>query len=164
MASTAFVNVPFVGGVTGVSHSTAVPRRCRAAAPRGRVVMQGEDEKKGGGPFAAFGNMSKFMDTMKKAQSLASSAKDLEAQLKSTEVEAVSDDGLVRVVVTGQQVPLKVDIADELLSEGSEKVSEVVTKTVQQAHAKSVANAQERIRSLSESIGLPSQPPPPPSS
>mmetsp|Transcript_3595 Transcript_3595/g.8593 ORF Transcript_3595/g.8593 Transcript_3595/m.8593 type:complete len:157 (+) Transcript_3595:42-512(+) len=152
----AFVNAP-LSGVPAGGRAGVCQRRSGYGTAKRVVVMQSEEKK--GGPFGAFGGMGNFMDTMKKAQSLASSAKDMEQQLKATEIEASSEDGLVRVVVTGQQVPVKVEIAPELLEQGHEKVEEVVTETMKAAHAKSVANAQQMIRDLSSSLGLPTPPP-----
>lgn len=63
------------------------------------------------------------MDAMKKAQEFTSVAKDLQEQLKNTEVEASVRGGAVKVIMTAQQVPLKVEVSDELVAKGSTEVS-----------------------------------------
>ena len=62
------------------------------------------------------------MDAMKKAQEFTSVAKDLQEQLKNTEIEASVRDGAVKVTMTAQQVPLKVEVSEELVKLGSEEV------------------------------------------
>lgn len=62
------------------------------------------------------------MDAMKKAQEFTSVAKDLQEQLKNTEIEASVRDGAVKVTMTAQQVPLKVEVSDALVAKGSAEV------------------------------------------
>lgn len=111
----------------------------------------------GGGMFGGLGNL---MDAMKKAQEFSKSAQDLQEQLKRTEVEATARDGGVRVVVTGQQVPLRVEVSDALLSEGNPAVNEAVTEAVQAAHAKSAEMMKQQLGDLTQGFGLPQQPMP----
>lgn len=59
---------------------------------------------------------------MKKAQEFTSVAKDLQEQLKNTEIEASVREGQVKVTMTAQQVPLKIEVSDELVAMGSEEV------------------------------------------
>lgn len=66
--------------------------------------------------------LGNIMDAMKKAQEFTSVAKDLQEQLKNTEIEASVRDGQVKVTMTGQQVPLKVEVSDDLIAQGSSEV------------------------------------------
>lgn len=66
--------------------------------------------------------LGNIMDAMKKAQEFTSVAKDLQEQLRNTEIEASVRDGQVTVTMTAQQVPLKVEVSDELVAQGSEEV------------------------------------------
>lgn len=74
---------------------------------------------------AGLGNI---MDAMKKAQEFTSVAKDLQEQLKNTEIEASVRDGQVTVTMTAQQVPLKVEVTDDLVAKGSAEVRGVVRR------------------------------------
>lgn len=67
--------------------------------------------------------LGNIMDAMKKAQEFTSVAKDLQEQLKNTEIEASVRDGQVKVTMTAQQVPLKVEVSDDLVTKGSAEVS-----------------------------------------
>ena len=45
-------------------------------------------------------------------------------ELTETEIEAVAADGGATVVISGAQVPLSVEVTDELLAKGADAVSE----------------------------------------
>lgn len=62
------------------------------------------------------------MDAMKKAQEFTSVAKDLQNELRNTEIEASVRDGQVTVTMTAQQTPLKIEVSDDLVAKGSAEV------------------------------------------
>lgn len=66
------------------------------------------------------------MDAMKKAQEFTSVAKNLQEQLRNTEIEASVRDGQVTVTMTAQQVPVKIEVSDELVAQGSQEVCLIV--------------------------------------
>ena len=59
---------------------------------------------------------------MKKAQQFTTVAKDLQEELKNTEIETTVRDGQVKVIMTAQQFPIKVEVSEELVKLGSEEV------------------------------------------
>lgn len=94
--------------------------------------------------------LGNIMDAMKKAQEFTSVAKDLQDQLKNTEIEASVRDGQVTVVMTAQQVPVAVTVTDELVAMGSEEVSKAVTEGVIAAHSKSAEYMKEKMGNLTK--------------
>lgn len=92
------------------------------------------DEKKN--PLGGLGGLGNIMDAMKKAQEFSSSAKDLQDELKETEIEATVRDGAVKITMTGQQHPIEVVVSDELAQQGGEEVSKAVTECLIAAHSK----------------------------
>jgi nucleoid-associated protein EbfC len=92
------------------------------------------DEKKN--PLGGLGGLGNIMDAMKKAQEFSSSAKNLQDELKDTEIEATVRDGAVKVVLTGQQHPVEVTVSDDLAKLGGEEVSKAVTECLVAAHTK----------------------------
>jgi nucleoid-associated protein EbfC len=104
----------------------------RPSAPRTLVMMA--DEKKN--PLGGLGGLGNIMDAMKKAQEFSSSAKNLQDELKDTEIEATVRDGAVKVVLTGQQHPVEVTVSDDLAKLGGEEVSKAVTECLVAAHTK----------------------------
>ena len=98
------------------------------------------------------------MRVVKKAQQVGTKVKELQAELMQTEIEAVAAEGGVTVVISGAQVPISVDVTDELLAKGADAVSEAVTLAAAQAHQNSMQYAQQRMAELYSSIGLPMPP------
>jgi DNA-binding YbaB/EbfC family protein len=95
---------------------------------------------------------------VKKAQQVGVKVKELQEELQETEIEAVAAEGGVTVVVSGAQVPLSVEVSDELLAQGAAAVSEAVSLAAKEAHTNSMEYAKERMTSLYTEIGLPSPP------
>ena len=133
---------------------TPVPARAvaRAAPPPVRMLFGGGGDKEGGG------GMPNMMETIKKAQQVGVKVKELQEELQNTEVEATAEDGKVTVTISGAQVPLSVEVTDELLAMGAEKVSAAVSLAHAEAHKNSVEYAKQRMSSLYEDIGLPMPP------
>lgn len=134
---------------------TPMPARARmraAAPPPVRMLFGGGGDKEGGG------GMPNMMETIKKAQQVGVKVKELQEELQNTEVEATAEDGKVTVTISGAQVPLSVEVTDELLAMGAEKVSAAVSLAHAEAHKNSVEYAKQRMSSLYEDIGLPMPP------
>ena len=77
----------------------------------------------GGGGKDGEGGGLNMMETIKKAQEVGVKVKELQEELVGTEIEAVAADGGVTVVISGAQVPVSVEVTDELLAQGAEAVS-----------------------------------------
>lgn len=69
-----------------------------------------------------------------------------------TEIEATAREGMVKVVLTGQQTPISVTIAPELLDEGADAVSSAVTDAVKAAHSRSLEYMRERLGGLTSGM------------
>jgi len=116
----------------------------------------GGDDKEGGG----------FMDKLKQAQNMFNpemmkkysevgiKVQELQTELAQTEVECATKDGGVTVKVTGTQVPMSVTVSDELCGSGVDNVNSELTNALKQAHAKSGAYAQNKMKELYEDMGL----------
>ena len=135
-----------------VAQPVARPAAARAAAAPRMLFGGGGKEGEGGG---GMGNM---METIKKAQQVGVKVKELQEELQETEIEAVAADGGVTVVVSGAQVPISVDVTDDLLAKGPEAVSEAVSAAAKDAHTNSMEYAKQRMTELYSEIGLPMPP------
>ena len=99
-----------------------------------------------------------FATAVKKAQQVGQKVKELQEELQDTEIEAVAADGGVTVVISGAQVPLSVEVTEELLAKGSAAVSEAVSVAAKEAHTNSMEYAKSRMSELYGEIGLPMPP------
>jgi DNA-binding protein YbaB len=71
------------------------------------------------------------------------------------EFDGYCDGELVKVTLSGNQEPVRVDVTDAALEEGAEKLSILVNDAYKDAHTKSVTAMKERMKNLAESLGMP---------
>ena len=71
------------------------------------------------------------------------------------EIEGQSEDGLVKVVLNGNQEPQRVQISPEALGQGAEALSATVTAAMKDAYEKSTSTMRGRMEELTSGLGLP---------
>ncbi len=101
------------------------------------------------------GKMKELADAVKKAQKVQEGAKQLQEDLEQMEIEGEAGGNLVKVVMSGNQEPLRVEISPEALGEGAEVVSDLVTAAMKDAYTKSTATMRERMEELTGGLNLP---------
>jgi len=110
---------------------------------------------KGQGFGFGLGKMKELTEAFKKAQQVQEGAKKLQEELEQMEIEGQSGDGLVKVVLSGNQEPRRVTIAPDALSQGAEAVSHLVTEAMMDAYEKSTATMRDRMEDLTSGLQLP---------
>ena len=101
------------------------------------------------------GKMKELADAFKKAQQVQEGAKKLQEELEQMEISGESGGGLVKVVLSGNQEPRRVQISPEVLGEGAEVLSDLVTAAMRDAYNKSTATMRERMEELTSGLELP---------
>ncbi|NES81447.1 MAG: YbaB/EbfC family nucleoid-associated protein [Moorea sp. SIO2B7] len=101
------------------------------------------------------GKMKELTEAFKKAQQVQAGAKQLQDELEQMEIEGQSNDGLVKVIVSGNQEPRKVEIAPEALDKGAEELSNLVTEGMKDAYNKSTETMRTRMEDLTSGLNLP---------
>jgi nucleoid-associated protein EbfC len=101
------------------------------------------------------GKMKELAEAFKKAQQVQEGARQLQEELEQMEIEGEAGGGQVKVVLSGNQEPLRVTIAPEAFSEGPEMVSDLVTAAMKDAYNKSTATMRERMEELTGGLNLP---------
>jgi hypothetical protein len=110
---------------------------------------------KGQGFGFGLGKMKELAEAFKKAQEVQQGAKQLQEELEQMEIEGSSADGSVKVVLSGNQEPLRVEISEEAIAQGSAALSETVTNAMKDAYEKSTATMRERMEELTSGLNLP---------
>ncbi|MBF2055941.1 MAG: YbaB/EbfC family nucleoid-associated protein [Cyanobacterium sp. T60_A2020_053] len=110
---------------------------------------------KGKGFGLGLGKMKELAEAFKKAQEVQEGAKKLQQELETMEIEGKSEDGLVTVVMSGNQEPLRVIISDEAMGKGSEALSASVTSALQQTYQISTDTMRQKMEDLTGGLGLP---------
>lgn len=101
------------------------------------------------------GKMKELADAFKKAQQVQEGAKRLQEELEQMKIEGQSEDGLVKVVLNGNQEPQQVEISPEAVAQGAEALSAIVTSAMKDAYSKSTATMRERMEELTSGLDLP---------
>ncbi len=82
-------------------------------------------------------------------------AKRLQEELEQMEIEGEAGNGFVKVVVSGNQEPKRVEISPDALNEGAEVLSDLVTAAMKDAYNKSTTTMRERMEELTSGLELP---------
>ncbi|NJL99902.1 MAG: YbaB/EbfC family nucleoid-associated protein [Synechococcaceae cyanobacterium RM1_1_27] len=102
-----------------------------------------------------FGPFGKIQEALKKAQQVRDGAQKLQAELEAMEVVGETADGLVKVTVSGNQEPRKVELTSEALTKSPEELQELVLEAMKTAYYSSSEIMRERMEALTGDISLP---------
>jgi nucleoid-associated protein EbfC len=101
------------------------------------------------------GKMKELAEAFKKAQQVQEGAKRLQEELEQMEIEGLSPDGLVKVVLNGNQEPCRVEISPDALGQGADGLSETVAAAMKDAYEKSTATMRSRMEELTSGLDIP---------
>jgi hypothetical protein len=106
--------------------------------------------------MAGFGlpNFGQLTEAFRKAQQIQQDAQKLQEELDAMEIEGSSADGNASVWLSGNQQPLRVRLAPELLSAGQEQAEAAVLEALQNAYERSTATMRERMETLTGGLDL----------
>lgn len=122
-----------------------------------RLIMSEnkDSSSKGRGFGFGLGKMKELTEAFKKAQQVQEGAKQLQEELEQLEVEGSAHGGLVKVFMSGNQQPKRVEISEDVLNEGAKVVAELVTAAMKDAYNKSTTTMRERMEELTGGLNLP---------
>ena len=120
-----------------------------------RLIMSENKDSKGKGFGFGLGKMKELTEAFKKAQQVQEGAKQLQEELEQLEVEGSAHGGLVKVFMSGNQQPKRVEISEDVLNEGAKVVAELVTAAMKDAYNKSTTTMRERMEELTGGLNLP---------
>ena len=99
--------------------------------------------------------MKELAEAVKKAQQVQEGAKQLQEDLENMEIEGTAQGGLVKVVMSGNQEPKRVEIAPEAMAEGAEIVSDLVFAAMKDAYTKSTDVMRGKMEELTGGLNIP---------
>ncbi len=101
------------------------------------------------------GKMKELTEAFKKAQQVQEGAKQLQEELDQLEIKGEAGGGLVKVFLSGNQEPRRVEISPDVLTEGADAVSNLVTTAMQNAYMESTKTMRERMEELTGGLNIP---------
>ena len=106
--------------------------------------------------MAGFGlpNFGQLTEAFKKAQQIQQDASKLQEELDAMELEGQSSCGRASVWLSGNQQPLKVRLAPELLAAGEAAAESATLEALKAAYDTSTATMKERMEELTGGLNL----------
>ena len=106
--------------------------------------------------MAGFGlpNFGQLTEAFKKAKQIQQDAQKLQDELENMEIEGESDDGMIKVWISGNQLPLRVQVNESIFNSDIEKIEQNILEAIQKAHETSTTTMKERMNDLTGGLNL----------
>ena len=106
--------------------------------------------------MAGFGlpNFGQLTEAFKKAKEIQKNAQKLQDELEGMEIEGKSDDEMIQVWISGNQLPLRVEVKETVFNANKEKIEKNILEAIQIAHETSTASMKERMNDLTGGLNL----------
>ena len=106
--------------------------------------------------MAGFGlpNFGQLTEAFKKAKQIQQDAQKLQDELENMEIEGKSDDEMIKVWISGNQLPLKVEVQENILNANKEQIEQNILEAMQKAHELSTTTMKERMNDLTGGLNL----------
>ena len=99
-------------------------------------------------------NFGQLTEAFKKAKQIQQDAQKLQDELENMEIEGKSDDEMVKVWISGNQLPLKVEVQENILNANKEQIEQNILQAIQKAHELSTTTMKERMNDLTGGLNL----------
>ena len=106
--------------------------------------------------MAGFGlpNFGQLTEAFKKAKQIQQDAQKLQDELENMEIEGKSDDEMIKVWISGNQLPLRVEVKENFKNTDKEKIEQNFLQAIQKAHELSTTTMKERMNDLTGGLNL----------
>ena len=106
--------------------------------------------------MAGFGlpNFGQLTEAFKKAKEIQQNAQKLQDELENMEIEGESHDEMIKVWISGNQVPLRVEVNETISEASKEKIEKNILEAIQKAHESSTSTMKERMNDLTGGLNL----------
>ena len=106
--------------------------------------------------MAGFGlpNFGQLTEAFKKAKQIQQDAQKLQDELENMEIEGKSDDEMVKVWISGNQLPLKVEVQENISNANKEQIEQNILQAIQKAHELSTTTMKERMNDLTGGLNI----------
>ena len=106
--------------------------------------------------MAGFGlpNFGQLTEAFRKAQQIQQDAQKLQEELDALEIEGSSVDGRASVWLSGNQQPLRVRLAPELLADGAAATEAATLEALKAAYETSTGTMKQRMEELTGGLNL----------
>ena len=106
--------------------------------------------------MAGFGlpNFGQLTEAFKKAKEIQQNEQKLQDELEGMEIEGKSDDEIIKVCISGNQVPLRVEVNEKISNSNKEEIEKNILEAIKKAHESSTTTMKERMNDLTGGLNL----------
>ncbi len=106
--------------------------------------------------MAGFGlpNFGQLTEAFKKAKQIQQDAQKLQEELEEMEIEGKSEDEMIRVWISGNQQPIRVQVNEKILQSDIETIENNILFAIKTAHEKSTSTMKERMNDLTGGLNF----------
>ena len=106
--------------------------------------------------MAGFGlpNFGQLTEAFKKAKEIQQNAQKLQDELESMEIEGKSEDEMIKVWISGNQLPLRVEVNENIANADKEKIENNILEAIKKAHESSTTTMKARMNDLTGGLNL----------
>ena len=106
--------------------------------------------------MAGFGlpNFGQITEAFKKAKQIQQDAQKLQEELELMEISGESEDETIKVWISGNQVPLRVEISENFQKSDKETIEKNILDAFQKAHESSTKTMKERMNDLTGGLNF----------
>ena len=106
--------------------------------------------------MAGFGlpNFGQLTEAFKKAKEIQQNAQKLQDELENLEIEGKSNDEMIKVWISGNQLPLRVEVNEKITTANKEEIENNILEAITKAHESSTSTMKERMNDLTGGLNL----------
>ena len=106
--------------------------------------------------MAGFGlpNFGQLTEAFKKAKEIQQNAQKLQDELEIMEIEGQSDDEMIKVWISGNQVPLRVEVNEKISNASKDEIEKNILEAITKAHESSTTTMKTRMNDLTGGLNL----------
>ena len=106
--------------------------------------------------MAGFGlpNFGQLTEAFKKAKEIQQNAQKLQDELEDMEIEGQSNDEMIKVWISGNQVPLRVEVNEKIYNSSKDTIEKNILEAFKKAHESSTTTMKERMNDLTGGLNL----------
>jgi nucleoid-associated protein EbfC len=105
--------------------------------------------------FPGLGKIKELQEAFQKAQQVQAGAQRLQEELEQMEILGESSDGVVKVYLSGNQEPRRIEISPSLLSQDVATVEATVFEAMSAAYEASTETMRSKMEDLTSGLNIP---------
>tara|TARA_B100000214_G_scaffold366485_1_gene335496 strand:- start:484 stop:834 length:351 start_codon:yes stop_codon:yes gene_type:complete len=106
--------------------------------------------------MAGFGlpNFGQLTEAFKKAKQIQQDAQKLQEELEEMEIEGQSENELIKVWISGNQLPIRVEVNEDILKSDIQTIESSILEAIKTAHEKSTSTMKDKMNDLTGGLNF----------